>query len=107
MGWRRLAAFAALVLGAAAIAAAVALVVTDPLRAGLRLALLAAAVGVAWQGFRRRGAERSLAFGGFALLLAGYVTLLVTGRPLLMISVLIALALGVAAGNYAIRARVA
>src|SRR5262249_45513054 len=62
---------------------------------------------VAWQGFRRRGAERSLAFGGFALLLAGYVTLLVTGRPLLMISVLIALALGVAAGNYAIRARVA
>jgi len=104
---RRLAAFLALALGAVSLALALALVLLDPLRAALRLLLLGAALVAAWQGLRRRGTWRVLGLAGGALLFAGDVTLLVTGRPLLTVGLVTAIALGIAAGGYALAGRVA
>jgi diacylglycerol kinase family enzyme len=106
--WRhRLEALVALALGAAAVAMAAVLVVSDPLRAALRLLLLAGALAAAWQGLRRRGAWRLLGLGGGALLLAADITLLVTGRPLLMVCVVAALALAIVAGRQALAGHIA
>jgi diacylglycerol kinase family enzyme len=107
MGHRRLAALLALVLGAAAIALAAILVLRDPVRAALRLLLLAGALAAAWQGLRHRRAPRLLWLGAGALLLALDVALLVTGKPLLMLGVLAAVALGIVAGSRAFTGRVA
>jgi diacylglycerol kinase family enzyme len=107
MGGRRSAAFVAIALGAVAIGLAVALLLADPWREVLRLALVAAALAFAWQGARRRGAGRLLGFGVAALLLAGDIALLVAGHPLLLVLLLAALAIAIAAGHHAFRARVA
>jgi diacylglycerol kinase family enzyme len=103
---RRLEAFVALALGAVAVALALALVLRDPLRAAARLLLLGAALAVAWQGLRRRGTWRLVGLACGALLLAGDVALLVTGRPLLTIGLVAAVALGIAAGGYALTGHV-
>jgi diacylglycerol kinase family enzyme len=106
MWQRRLAALVALALGAAALAMAAILVVSDPLREALRLLLLVGALAAAWQGVRRRGVRRFLWLGGGALLLAGDVTLLVMGRPMLVLGLVAALALAIVAGSRAFSAHV-
>ena len=106
MWQRQLAALVALALGAAAIAMAAILVVSDPLREALRLLLVVGALAAAWQGVRRRGARRFLWLGGGALLLLGDVTLLVMGRPMLVVGLVAALALAIVAGSRAFSARV-
>src|SRR5262249_26243752 len=104
---RRLAALVALALGATAIVLAAALVLSDPLREGLRLLLLGAALAAGWRGVRRRGLPRFVWLGVGALLLVGNAMLLVRGRPMLMLGSWGALALGIAAGGQAFAGRVA
>jgi diacylglycerol kinase family enzyme len=107
MWQRQLAALVALALGAAAIAMAAVLLLSDPSREALRLVLLVGALGAAWQGLRRRGVRRGLWLGVGALLLAGDVALLVGGRPMLMLGVFAALGLGIAFGSRAFGGHVA
>jgi diacylglycerol kinase family enzyme len=107
MRQRRLAAIVALVFGAAAIAMAAILVLSDPLREALRVLLLVGVVVCAWQGLRRRGVGRFLWLVASTLLLAGDLALLVEGKPILMLGVAAALALGIAAGRGAFAKRVA
>ena len=67
----RLSAVAALALQVTAIGILIALGLLDPGRGLLGLVLIVAAVAVAWQGLRRRGALRRLGLTTSGLLLAG------------------------------------
>jgi diacylglycerol kinase family enzyme len=103
---RRLAAVAALALGLAAMAILVVLAIQDRGRGMLAFVLLLSALAVAWQGRRRRGRVRLLALGAGALMLAGFLVLLIARQPLLVIGLLAALALATTAGRYALWRRV-
>ncbi|HXJ19528.1 MAG TPA: diacylglycerol kinase family protein [Polyangia bacterium] len=105
MSRRRLAAAATLGLGSAALAALAVLVVADPWRGLWAVALFAAAVAVAWQGLRRRGVRRLVGLGAGALLLVGFVTLVMAREPLVLLASVVALALALSAGAYAFRLR--
>jgi diacylglycerol kinase family enzyme len=100
---RRLAALAALTLGLAALAMIVALAVVDLRRGMPALALLACAAALAWYGRQRRGTSRVIAFGAGALLLAGYVALLVARSPGLVLGLVATVGFGLTAGGHALR----
>jgi hypothetical protein len=103
---RRLAAFAALIVGAGAVLGLVALVVADRGRGLLGPPLFALSVALAWQGVRRRGGARVLGLGGGAVVLAAFAAVIVARHPLILLAVLAALALAAVAGRYAFSARV-
>ena len=106
----RLAAIVALVVGAATIALAVAVSVTEfPRGLGL-LGCVVVAGAAAWYGLLRRGVPRVVGLTVAALALAGAVALLVTGESLLaellvVAGVLVTLAAATAAWLHADAAR--
>ena len=81
MFWRRLAAFAALALGVAAVALLLVLAVVNLRRGVLSLALMSLAVVAAWQGLVHRGVRRALGLAVGAVLAAAVVGLLFSGEP--------------------------
>jgi diacylglycerol kinase family enzyme len=103
---RRLAALLALMLGAAALVLLIVLGIRDRWRGMLAFGLLVAAFAIGWQGLRRRGRLRLLAFGAGGLILAGFLVLLIARQPLLVAGLLAVLALAATAGRYALWARV-
>jgi diacylglycerol kinase family enzyme len=104
---RRLKAIAAIVLMAAAAVLAVVIAVNGFPRGLSVLACVLIAVGAAWWGLLRRGAERVLGFGAAALLLIGAVLLvLLEGRALADALVIAAVALALAAARQVFAARV-
>jgi diacylglycerol kinase family enzyme len=103
MSRRRLAALAAFALGLAALALLIALAIIDPWRGVLAVALLASALAAGWQGLRRPGTSRLLGVGAGALLMAGFVALLIAREPVLVLGSVAALSLGLSAGSYAFR----
>jgi diacylglycerol kinase family enzyme len=104
---RRPAACAALALGLAAVVIVIVLGIVDAWRGLLAVPLFVCALAVAWQAIGRRGTWRWVGLGASVLLLAGFVALFVGRQPVLVLSLLSALALGMAAGRYAFRVRVA
>jgi diacylglycerol kinase family enzyme len=80
---RRLAAVAALVVGAATALLAVAIVVTEFPRGLLVVACVALAAAAGWYGLLRRGAARTAGLAAAGLALAAIVVLLVAGGSLL------------------------
>jgi diacylglycerol kinase family enzyme len=100
---RRLAAVASLTLGLASLPLAVALAVVDFPRGMYRLGLLVLGAVCVWHGLIRRGAGRALGVGTGALLIAGYLALMVLGRPWLLLALLLVVALGALAGRAAFR----
>ena len=92
---RRLLAVVALVVGAASLALAVAVVVSEFPRGLVVVACMLVAGTVAWYAVLRRGAVRTAGLIVAGLALAGAVVVLLTGRPLLdllvVVGVLVAL----------------
>lgn len=103
---RRLGAFAALALGLAAIAILVVLAIHDRGRGALAFVLVLSALVAAWQARRRQGRLRLLAVGTGALMLVGFLVLLVARQPLLVLGLLTSLTLATTAGRYALWTRV-
>jgi diacylglycerol kinase family enzyme len=104
---RRLAAVAALSLGAATIVFAIAVAVSNFPNAIVVLACLAGTVALGWYGLRRRGAPRMAGLGGaVVLLVASVVLLLVQGSLLDNVIVLggVAVTVGAASAAFATRA---
>ena len=104
---RRRLAIAALVLGAAAVAGAVAIAIAAFPRGLLLTAVLAAALPLAWWAVQHRGAGRLVAGGLAVALLAGALAVILFGGMLLgEFAVLagVALALAAARGAFAARA---
>jgi diacylglycerol kinase family enzyme len=101
-----MAAVVSLALGLAAIGIVLVLGIRDRGHGMLALVLLFSALAVAWQGRRHRGRLRLLALAAGALMLAGFLVLLIARQPLLAIASLAALAAATAAGRYALSARV-
>jgi diacylglycerol kinase family enzyme len=90
-------------LGLVAFAMMVMLAVVDFRRGMPGLALPGGAAALAWHGRRHRGASRVIAFGVGALLLAGYVALLIARSPGLVLGLVATLGLGLTAGSYVFR----
>ncbi len=103
----RLGAVAALAFQATAIVILIVLVLDDPGRGLLGLVLIASAVALAWQGVRRSGPLRGLGLTVSALLLAGFIALLVGRHAVLVLGFLAALSVAIGAASYAFRVRVA
>jgi diacylglycerol kinase family enzyme len=103
---RRLAAIAALALGLAAMVILVVLAIQARGRGLPAVVLVVSALAVALQGRRRHGRVRLLALAAGALMLAGFLVLLIARQPVLVIGFLAALALAMTAGRYALWTRV-
>ena len=84
MRTRRVAALVALVVGAASVALAVAVAVSEFPRGLVLLACVLLAGATAWYGVLRRGAARAAGLAVAGVALAGAVVLLVTGGSLLL-----------------------
>ena len=80
---RRLLAVVALVAGAASLALAVAVVISEFPRGLVVVACILVAAAVAWYAVLRRGAARTVGLVVAGLAFAGAVVVLLTGRPLL------------------------
>jgi diacylglycerol kinase family enzyme len=84
MRWRRPAALIALVVGAATVALAVAVAVSEFPRGLVLLGCVLLAAAAAWYGALRRGPARAAGLSVAGLALAGAVALLLTGGSLLL-----------------------
>lgn len=103
---RRLAALAALTLGMTATALFGLLAVNDLRRGAIPLILLIVALAAGWQAVVRREAIRVAALAAGALLAASAMGLLIALSPVLVLSAISALALGIVLGAHALRGRV-
>ena len=103
---RRFAALTALVLGVVALVLMTVVAIVDFRRGAAGLILLVLALWAAWQGTVRRGAFHVAGWGAGVLLSIVVVALLISARPVLVISEITALGLSLLVGGYALRIRV-
>ena len=95
---RRLLAVVALVVGAASLALAVAVVISEFPRGLVVVACILVAGTVAWYAVLRRGAVRTVGLIVAGLAFAGAVVVLLTGRPLLDLLVVVGVLVAVGGG---------
>ncbi len=103
---RRVLAVVALVGGAASLALAVAVVISEFPRGLVVVACILVAGTVAWYAVLRRGAERTVGLIVAGLAFAGAVVVLLTGRPLLDLLVVVGVLVAVAAACATLVAKV-